>query len=155
MWIQETDPFGSLWASALVAAIPIAIFLICLVGFKLTGILSAAIAVVAEVVVAMWAFGMPATAVAGAGLLGFLTSIWPIAYIIVMAVWLYRLAVVSGRFDVIRSSISGISADQRIQVLLISFAFGAFLEGAAGSAYPSRSAPPCWCSSASAPSRRP
>lgn len=136
MWNQGIDPFDSLWLSALVAVVPIAVFLLCLVVLKLKGIVAAGIAVVVEIIVAMWAFGMPASGVAGAGIIGLLTAIWPIAYIIVMAVWLYRLAVASGRFDVIRASISGISADQRLQVLLISFAFGAFLEGAAGFGVP-------------------
>ncbi len=136
MWTQTTDPLDNFWLSALVAAIPILVFLLCLVVFKLKGIIAAGIAVVVEVALAMVVFGMPAPAVAGSALIGALTAIWPIAYIIVMAVWLYKLAVASGRFDVIRSSISGISADQRIQVLLISFAFGAFLEGAAGFGVP-------------------
>ncbi|WP_278103801.1 L-lactate permease [Microbacterium proteolyticum] len=136
MWTQNVDPLSSLWLSALVAAIPLVIFLLCLVVLKLTGIVSAAIAVVAEVIVAALVFGMPAPAIGGSALIGLLTAVWPIAYIIVMAVWLYRLAVASGRFDVIRASISGISTDQRIQVLLITFAFGAFLEGAAGFGVP-------------------
>lgn len=136
MWTQNIDPLGSVWLSALVSAIPILVFLLCLVVFKLKGVIAAAIAVVIEVIVAMAVFGMPAAAVAGSSAVGLLTAIWPIAYIIVMAVWLYRLAVASGRFDIIRASISGISPDQRIQVLLISFAFGAFLEGAAGFGVP-------------------
>ncbi len=136
MWEQTTDPFGSLWLSALTAAIPIVVFLVCLVLLKLTGILAAVIALVAQIIVAMWGFGMPAGAVAGSGLLGILTALWPIAYIVVMALWLYRLAVASGHFEVIRASIGGISRDQRIQVLLIAFAFGAFLEGAAGFGVP-------------------
>jgi lactate permease len=136
MWTQNIDPLSNLGLSALVAAIPVLVFLLCLVVFKLKGILAAAIAVVAEVAVAALVFGMPATAIGGSALIGLLTSIWPIAYIIVMAVWLYRSAVASGRFDIIRASISGISTDQRIQVLLISFAFGAFLEGAAGFGVP-------------------
>lgn len=136
MWVQTTDPFGNPVLSAVVAAVPILVFLLGLVVFKLKGMVAAAIALVVEIVVALAVFGMPAPAVAGAGLLGFLTSIWPIAFIIVMAVWLYRLAVASGRFAVIRSSIGGVSQDQRIQVLLISFAFGAFLEGAAGFGVP-------------------
>ncbi|MCR2801265.1 L-lactate permease [Microbacterium sp. zg-Y818] len=136
MWEQTTDPFGSIGLSALVAAIPIVVFLVCLVAIKLSGILSAIIALVVQIIVAMWPFGMPLETVGGSALIGVLTAIWPIAYIIVMAVWLYRLAVASGRFDVIRASIGGISGDQRIQVLLISFAFGAFLEGAAGFGVP-------------------
>ncbi len=136
MWMQTTDPLGSLVASALVAAIPIVVFLVALVGFRLSGIRAGLIALVAQIAVAAFGFGMPVSAMAGAGLLGLLTALWPIAYIIVMAVWLYKLAVASGRFDVIRSSIGGISRDQRIQVLLISFSFGAFLEGAAGFGVP-------------------
>lgn len=136
MWVQTTDPLGSLVLSALVAAIPIVVFLVALVGFRLSGLLAGLIALIAQLLVAALGFGMPLTAVGGAGLLGLLNAVWPIAYIIVMAVWLYKLAVASGRFDVIRSSIGGISTDQRIQVLLISFAFGAFLEGAAGFGVP-------------------
>ena len=136
MWTQPEDPLGMLWLSALVAVLPVATFLVLLVVFKMQGIVAAAISVVVEVVVALWAFGMPASAVAGAGLYGVLNALWPIAYIIVMAVWLYRLAVASGHFEVVQASISGISPDQRIQVLLIAFAFGAFLEGAAGFGVP-------------------
>ena len=58
-----------------------------------------------------------------------------------MAVWLYKIAVKSGKFDVIRSSIAGISQDQRLQLLLIGFSFNAFLEGAAGFVYRLRSVP--------------
>ncbi len=136
MWIQDTDPFGAPVVSALVAALPIIVFLLCLVVLRLRGIVAGLVALVAQVVVSVFAFGMPWSAASGAGLLGLLTAVWPIAYIIVMAVWLYKLAVASGRFDVIRASIGGISDDQRIQVLLISFAFGAFLEGAAGFGVP-------------------
>ncbi len=136
MWMQILDPTGQLWLSAVLAVIPIATFLVALLVFKLSGIAAGAIAVVLEVVIALWPFGMPLSSVGGAGLLGILTAIWPIAYIIIMAVWLYRITVASGRFEVIRGSISGISPDQRIQVLLISFCFGAFLEGAAGFGVP-------------------
>jgi lactate permease len=136
MWMQVIDPTGQLWLSALVAVVPILVFLLCLVVFKLSGILAGVIATVLQIIVAVWPFGMPVPSIAGAGLLGILTALWPIAYIIVMAVWLYKLSVASGRFDVIRASISGISPDQRIQVLLISFCFGAFLEGSAGFGVP-------------------
>lgn len=136
MWTQNPDPLGVLGLAALVAALPIFVFLACLVLFKLKGLVAGVIALAVQVIVAIWPFGMPPASVAGASLLGMLTSLWPIAYIIVMAVWLYRTAVASGRFDVIRASIGAISADQRIQVLLISFAFGAFLEGAAGFGVP-------------------
>ena len=136
MWTQDYDPLGALWFSAIVAAVPILAFLVCLTVFKMKGTTAGIIAVALAVVVALWPIGMPITAIGGSALIGILTGLWPIAYIIVMAVWLYKLAVASGRFDVIRSSIAGISPDQRIQVLLISFSFGAFLEGAAGFGVP-------------------
>lgn len=136
MWNQTIDPLGQLWLSAIIAAIPILAFLLCLTVFKLKGLTAGVIAVVLEVCVAIFPFGMPLGSIAGASLAGILTAIWPIAYIVVMAVWLYKLTVKSGHFDTIRESISGISPDQRIQVLLISFAFGAFLEGAAGFGVP-------------------
>ncbi len=136
MWTQSLDPFNSLLLSAVIAAIPILVFLLCLVAFKLTGLLAAGLALLAEILIALLAFRMPFESIAGASLLGFLNAIWPIAYIIVMAVWLYKLAVASGRFDVIRSSVASVSPDQRLQVLLISFSFGAFLEGVAGFGVP-------------------
>ncbi|MGP5710343.1 L-lactate permease [Brachybacterium alimentarium] len=136
MWTQQIDPLDNLLLSGLVAAPPIFVFLLCLVLLKLTGLKAGLIALAVEVTVALAVFGMPVRAAAGAALGGALTALWPIAYIIVMAVWLYRISVVSGRFDVIRASISAVSADQRIQVLLIAFAFGAFLEGAAGFGVP-------------------
>ncbi|WP_203136486.1 L-lactate permease [Microbacterium sp. JZ31] len=136
MWNQQIDPLGQIALSALVAAVPILVFLLCLVVFKLKGVTAGVIATVLQIAIAAWPFGMPAGSIAGASLSGILTALWPIAYIIVMAVWLYRLTVASGRFDVIRASIAGVSPDQRVQVLLISFAFGGFLEGAAGFGVP-------------------
>ena len=154
MWIQPSDPSASSGSRAR-RRVPILLFLVCLVVFKLTGIVAALIAVGAEIIVALWVFGMPASAAAGAGLYGLLNALWPIAYIIVMAVWLYRLAVASGHFEVVRGSSASISADQRIQVLLIAFAFGAFLEGAAGFGVPIAICARSWCSSDSVPSRPP
>src|SRR5690606_32448871 len=125
MWTQTIDPTGQLWLSAVIDVIPIVVFLLCLMVFKLTGLVAGAIATVLQIIVAVWVFGMPVGSVLGAGLYGILTAVWPIAFIVVMAVWLYKIAVASGRFDVIRTSISGISPDQRIQVILIAFCFGA------------------------------
>lgn len=136
MWTQHIDPFGNLAVSALVAAAPILVFLVCLVALRLKGLTAGLIALATQLVVSVAMFGMPLPAAGGAAMLGALTAVWPIAYIIVAAVWLYKLAVASGRFDVIRASIGGISPDQRLQVLLISFAFGGFLEGAAGFGVP-------------------
>ncbi|WP_317616360.1 L-lactate permease [Paracoccus mutanolyticus] len=75
---------------------------------------------------------MLVSAAAAAGVYGFFYGLWPIAWIIVGAVFLYKISVATGQFEIIRRSILGITEDQRLQLLLVGFAFGAFLEGAAG-----------------------
>lgn len=136
MWLQHYDPLDSLWLSALVAALPILVFLIGLTLLKLKGMTAAIISLVVTAVVALAVYGFPAASALSAGFYGVLNGLWPIGWIVLMAVWLYRIAVRAGKFDVIRSSIAGISVDQRIQVLLIAYCFGGFLEGAAGFGIP-------------------
>lgn len=136
MWLQDYDPLGSNVVSALVAAVPIVVFLLGLTVFKLTGLKASLIALVLAVGLGALVFGLPVSATASAVVFGFLGGLWPIGWIVLMAVWLYRVAVRAGYFDVIRSSISAISEDQRLQVLLIAFCFGGFLEGAAGFGIP-------------------
>ena len=79
---------------------------------------------------------MPITAGVGSILTASLAGMWPIGWIVLMAVWLYRISVRSGGFEIVRSSISSVSTDQRIQMLLIAFCFSGFLEGAAGFGIP-------------------
>ena len=136
MWQQLYDPLNSSALSALVAAVPIIFFLLGLTVLKLSGIKSAVISLVIALVIGCAIFGMPVTAGAGSILYGFLSGMWPIGWIVLMAVWLYRISVRSGGFEIVRSSISSISTDQRIQMLLIAFCFGGFLEGAAGFGIP-------------------
>ena len=136
MWTQSYDPVVNIAISAVIAAVPILFFLFALLVLKLKAINAAAVALALQFLVAVAVFAMPLDKALAAGFLGVLNGLWPIAWIVVMAVWLYKLTVASGRFDIIRTSISGISADQRVQVLLIAFAFGAFLEGAAGFGVP-------------------
>lgn len=133
---QVYDPLNNQAFSALVAAVPIIIFLLGLTVLKMTGLKSAITSLVAAVAIAVLLFKLPFTAALGAIGFGFLGGLWPIGWIVLMAVWLYRITVRAGNFDVIRSSVSSISADQRIQVLLIAFCFGGFLEGAAGFGIP-------------------
>lgn len=136
MWQQVYDPLHSSALSALVAAVPIIFFLLGLTVLKLSGIKSAVISLALALVIGCAIFGMPITAGAGSILYGFLSGMWPIGWIVLMAVWLYRISVRSGGFEIVRSSISSISTDQRIQMLLIAFCFGGFLEGAAGFGIP-------------------
>ena len=136
MWQQNYDPLGNSNLSALLAALPVLVFLLALTVLRLKGLTAALLAVVVSALVSALVFGMPAGTIAGAGLLGIANGVFPISFIVLMAVWLYKLAIRSGKFEVIRGSIATISEDQRIQVLLIAFCFGGFLEGAAGFGVP-------------------
>ncbi|NIE68340.1 lactate permease LctP family transporter [Burkholderia sp. Ax-1719] len=131
-WLQTYTPLGSLWLSALVAAVPILFFFVALAGLRLKGHVAAAITLVLALGVAVFEYGMPVRqALVSAGF-GFAYGLWPIAWIIVTAVFLYKIVVKTGQFEVIRASVLSITDDQRLQLLLIGFSFGAFLEGAAG-----------------------
>lgn len=131
-WQQLYIPLGSLGLSALAAVIPIVFFFLALAVFRLKGHVAGSITLALSILVAIFAFQMPVDMALAAAGYGFLYGLWPIAWIIVAAVFLYKLTVKSGQFEVIRSSVLSITDDQRLQVLLIGFCFGAFLEGAAG-----------------------
>jgi len=131
-WQQLYSPLGSLGLSALAAVIPIVFFFLTLAVFRLKGHVAGSITLGLSILVAIFAFQMPVDMALAAAGYGFLYGLWPIAWIIVAAVFLYKLTVKSGQFEVIRSSVLSITDDQRLQVLLIGFCFGAFLEGAAG-----------------------
>ncbi|MEO9241084.1 lactate permease LctP family transporter [Pseudomonas inefficax] len=131
-WQQIYSPLGSLGLSALAAVIPIVFFFLALAVFRLKGHVAGSITLALSILVAIFAFQMPVDMAFAAAGYGFLYGLWPIAWIIVAAVFLYKLTVKSGQFEVIRSSVLSITDDQRLQVLLIGFCFGAFLEGAAG-----------------------
>jgi lactate permease len=136
MWQQVYDPLGNPYLSAVVAALPILFFLVALTLLKLKGLNAAIVTLALSIAVSFIVADMPMEKILGAAIFGILSGLWPIGYIVLMAVWLYKLAVKSGKFDVIRGSIATISDDQRIQVILIAFCFGAFLEGAAGFGVP-------------------
>lgn len=131
-WTQVYDPFGNIWISAAVALIPIIFFFLALAVFRMKGYVAGFITVVLTVLVALFAYKMPFTMAMAATGYGFLYGLWPIAWIIIMSVFLYKISVKTGQFDVIRASILSITNDHRLLVILIGFSFGAFLEGAAG-----------------------
>ncbi len=136
MWQQVYNPLQAPVLSALVAAVPIIFFLLGLTVLKLSGVRAAIGAMVLALGIGIPVFGMPVGVGIGAIVLGFLSGLWPIGWIVLMAVWLYRISVRAGNFDIVRSSISAITTDQRIQMLLIAYCFGGFLEGAAGFGIP-------------------
>lgn len=114
------------------AALPIIVFFVGLAGLRMKAHVAGAVTVALALLIAVAYFGMPARMAAMSAVYGFAYGLWPIAWIIVTAVFLYRVVVKTGQFDIIRSSVVSLTDDQRLQMLLIGFSFGAFLEGAAG-----------------------
>ena len=132
VWSQTYNPAGALWLSALIAAIPLIIFFVGLAVLRLKGHVAGTVTVLAALAVAVLFYHMPALTALMAVVQGFLFGLWPIAWIIIGAVFLYKISVKTGQFEIIRASVVSITADQRLQMLMIGFSFGAFLEGAAG-----------------------
>ena len=136
MLVHTFNPFDNLLLSTLIAAIPIILFLLCLTLFKMKGIYAAITTLIVTLIIAVPFFKLPVGIATGGIVEGFFQGIIPIGYIVMMAVLLYKITVESGQFITIQDSITNISQDQRIQVLLIGFSFNAFLEGAAGFGVP-------------------
>ncbi len=130
--MQNYVPVGNLWLSALIAAIPIIFFFLALTLLRLKGHVAGTITVILSFLIAVFVYGMPIGPAISSAIYGFFYGLWPIAWIIVGAVFLYKISVVTGNFNIVRHSILGITEDQRLQLILVGFAFGAFLEGAAG-----------------------
>lgn len=131
-WQQIYDPMGNIWISSLVALIPIIFFFLALAVFRMKGSVAGSITVVLALLVALFAYGMPASMAFSSLVYGFFYGLWPIAWIILGALFLYKVTVKTGQFEIIRTSILSLTQDQRLQMLLVGFAFGTFLEGAAG-----------------------
>jgi lactate permease len=131
-WTQIYDPFGHWWLSALVAALPIIVLFTLMAGFRVKPHWSALAGAATAVLVAHYAFTMPWSLAGGSFLYGVSTGILNIVWIVVAAVYLYDIAVSTGDFEIMKSSVAGITADRRLQLLLVAFCFGAFIEGCAG-----------------------
>lgn len=132
IWSQDYDPVGNIWLSSLTASLPILFFFFALIKLKLKGHVAATWTVIIALIVALLFYKMPLTAALASVLYGFFYGLWPIAWIIIAAVFVYKISVKTGQFDIIRASVLSVTPDQRIQMLIVGFAFGAFLEGAAG-----------------------
>ena len=130
--MQNYIPVGNIWLSALIAAIPIIFFFLALTLLRMKGHVAGTITVILSFLIAVFVYGMPIGPAVSSAIYGFFYGLWPIAWIIVGAVFLYKISVVTGDFNIVRHSILGITEDQRLQLILVGFAFGAFLEGAAG-----------------------
>ena len=133
MWEQTYTPVGSsLPLSALVAAIPIFTLLALLAVMRKPAWMASLAGVAAAVVVAMGVYRMPASLVVGSITFGAAFGLFPIGWVVFSAILLYRITLETGKFEVLKDSIGHLTKDSRLQALLIAFAFGAFIEGAAG-----------------------
>ncbi len=133
MWPQSYTPLSNnLALSALVAALPIFTLLFLLAVVRKPAWISSLAGVGAAAVVALFAYKMPLTMVVSSALYGAAYGVLPIGWIVFTAILLYRLTVETGKFEIIKDSVASLTGDRALQALLIAFAFGAFLEGAAG-----------------------
>jgi lactate permease len=133
MWQQNYTPVASsLGVSAPLAAIPILVLFVMLGLLRKPAWMAAVSALVSALVVALGVYKMPVTLALASTLYGAATGLFPIAWIVFTAIMLYRLTVDVGGFEIIKDSVGGLTSDRRLQAMLIAFAFGAFIEGAAG-----------------------
>jgi L-lactate transport len=133
MWEQNYIPVAdSLTLSATLAAVPLAGLLLLLGVFRKPSWMAALSGLGLALVVALFAYGMPVSLAVSSTLMGAAFGLFPIGWILFNAILLYQLTVKSGKFEVIKHSLGNLTADRRLQALLIAFAFGAFLEGGAG-----------------------
>ncbi|WP_247257281.1 L-lactate permease [Pseudomonas moorei] len=132
VWQQVYDPFNNPVLSTLMAAVPVVVMLASLAFFHVKAHLAALLALTSALLIAIFAFGMPANMAGSAALYGAANGLLPIGWIVLNIIFLHRLTTENGSFKVLQDSLARITDDRRLQLLLIAFCFGAFFEGAAG-----------------------
>src|SRR6266581_1314391 len=132
MWNQVYDPFHSQVLSTIAAALPVVTLLALIASNKVKAHIAAVIALIVANLVAIVLFTMPAGMSLRATVLGAVTGFFPIGWIVLNVIFLYRLTVEKGAFETLQTTIGSVTNDRRLQLLLIAFSFGAFFEGASG-----------------------
>jgi lactate permease len=132
MWQQIYDPLGSFALSTLAAGVPVAVLLVALAFFHMKAHLAAGLALLVGIGIASFVFGMPLAMAGKAAGYGIAAGLFPIGWIVLNIIYLHRLTTLTGYFAALQDSISGVTEDRRLQLLLVAFCFGAFFEGAAG-----------------------
>jgi lactate permease len=132
MWNQVYNPFGNATLSTIAAALPVVTLLVLIASNKVKAHVAAIAALIVANLVAIFIFTMPAGMSLRATVLGAVTGFFPIGWIVLNVIFLYRLTVEKGVFETLQNTIGGVTKDRRLQLLLIAFAFGAFFEGASG-----------------------
>jgi lactate permease len=131
-WTQVYDPAGHWWLSTLIAALPIIVLLGLLAGLKVRAHLCAVAGAATAMIVAIVAFKMPAVLAVSSFSYGSAFGLLKIVWIVIAAVFLYDISVATGQFEIMKQSVAAITPDRRLQLLLVAFCFGAFIEGCAG-----------------------
>src|SRR5260370_333925 len=131
-WRQVYDPMGHWWFSTLIAALPIIVLLGLLGGLRVRPHLCAIAGASTAVIVAILAFKMPALLAVSSFFYGSAFGLLKIVWIVIAAVFLYDISVDTGQFEIMKQSVAAITPDRRLQLLLVAFCFGAFIEGSAG-----------------------
>jgi lactate permease len=132
MWNQVYNPLNSTALSTVAAALPVVTLLVLIASNKVKAHIAAVIALIVANLVAIFIFTMPAGMSIRATILGAITGFFPIGWIVLNVIFLYRLTVEKGAFETLQNTIGGVTTDRRLQLLLIAFSFGAFFEGASG-----------------------
>ena len=131
-WTQNYVPAGNLYTSALIAAIPVVVLLGALGIFHVKAHIAALLGLASAILIAIFFYKMPTGMAFAAAYNGALYGLFPIGWIVFNAIFVYDITVGTGQFEVVKQTIAGLASDRRIQILLIGFSFGAFIEGAAG-----------------------
>jgi lactate permease len=131
-WTQSYTPLGSLGLSALVASIPVVVLLGLLAFLHVRAHYAALFGLAAALLLAVLVFGMPLPLALASAANGAAYGLFPIGWIVLAAIFVYDITVATGKFEVLKQAVAGMADDRRVQVLLIAFSFGAFIEGAAG-----------------------
>lgn len=131
-WTQNYDPLGHWWLSTLLAALPILVLLGLLAGLRIRPHICAIAGAATAVLCAIFVFKMPALLAVTSFTYGVGFGLLKIIWIVVAAVFLYDISVETGQFEIMKESVAAITPDRRLQLLLVAFCFGSFIEGAAG-----------------------
>ena len=132
MWNQVYNPFDNSTLSTIAAAIPVVTLLVLIASGKVKAHIAAIIALVVANLIAIYIFTMPAGMSIRASLLGVVAGFFPIGWIVLNVIFLYQITVATGKFELLKRAVGGVTEDRRLQLLLIAFSFGAFFEGASG-----------------------
>src|ERR1700744_4356006 len=132
MWNQIYNPLGNTALSTIAAAVPVVTLLVLIASGRVKAHIAAIIAVILANLITIFVFTMPAGMSIRASILGVVSGFFPIGWIVLNVIFLYRITVATGKFELLKRAVGGVTEDRRLQLLLIAFSFGAFFEGASG-----------------------